>query len=109
MNDPFQFCAVAVHSLVERFRGLEASLYSSTSQINVKKMQLLQNFAGRIFLCLRQYDHISEGLKSVGWFSIAVKLLLNDSVMVHKCLSGRLPDSLSQTFTRRLAHHDRNT
>ena len=29
--------------------------------------------------------------------------------MVHKCLGGRAPDYLSQKFTRRLAHHDRNT
>ena len=30
--------------------------------------------------------------------------------MVHKCLNGRAPGYLSQTFTRRQqAHHDRNT
>ena len=59
-------------------------------------MQLAQNFAGRIVLGLRKYDHISEGLKSLRWLPIAVKLFINDSVMIHKCLSGRTPDYLSQ-------------
>ena len=40
---------------------------------------------------------------------IADKLLLIVSVMVHKCVNGRGPDYLSQKFTRRQAHHDRNT
>ena len=40
---------------------------------------------------------------------IADKLLLNVSVMVNKCLNGRAPDYLSQKFTCRQAHHDRNT
>ena len=45
-------------------------------------MQLAQNFASRIVLGLRKYDHISEILKSLRWLPIAVKLLMNDSVMV---------------------------
>ena len=72
-------------------------------------MQLVQNFAGRIVLGLRKYNHIPEGLKSLRWLPIADKLLLNDCVMVHKCLNGRAPGYLSQTFTRRQAHHDRKT
>ena len=40
---------------------------------------------------------------------IADKIILNVSVMVNKCLNGRAPDYLSQKFTCRQAHHDRNT
>ena len=82
---------------------------SNTSKTNVKKMQLVQNFAGRIVLGLRTYNQISRGLKSPRWLPIAEKLLFNDCVMVHKCLNiGRAPDYLSKKFTRRQAHHDRN-
>ena len=82
---------------------------SNTSKTNIKKVQLVQNFAGRIVLGLRKYNHISEGLKSPRWLPIADKLLLNDFVMVHKCLNtGRAPDYLSKKLTRRHAHHDRN-
>ena len=43
-----------------------STVWSNTSKPNVKKkMQLVQNFAGRIGLGLRKYNHISEGLKSL--------------------------------------------
>ena len=56
------------------------------SNTNVKRLQLVQNFAGRIVLGLRKYDHISEGLKSLKWLSVSDKIFLYDSVMVHKCM-----------------------
>ena len=86
-----------------------SSVWSNTSKTNIKRLQLVQNFAGRIVLGLRKYDRISDGLESLKWLPIADKLLLNDSVMVHKCLNGRAPDYLSQKFTRRLDLHNRNT
>ena len=84
-----------------------SSVWSNTSKTNVKRLQLVQNFSGRIVLGLRKYDRISEGLKLLKWVPIADKLFLN--VMVHKCLIGRAPDYLSQKFTRRLDLHTRNT
>ena len=86
-----------------------STLWSNTSTTNAKQLQLCQNYAGRIVLGLRKYDHISEGLKSLRWLPIADKLLLNDSVMVHKSLNGRAPGYLRRKFTCRQAHHDRNT
>ena len=95
-----------------------STLWSNTSSTNVKKLhlfyfnlllQLFQNYAGSTVLGLRKYDHIFEGLKSLRWLPIADKLLLNDSVMVHKSLNGRAPGYLRRKFTRRQAHHDRNT
>ena len=71
-----------------------SSVWSNTSKTNVKKMQLVQNFASRIVLGLQKYDHVSEGLKSLRWLPIAEKRLLNVSVMVHKCLNGRSTDYL---------------
>ena len=86
-----------------------STVWSNTSKTNVKKLQLAQNFAGRVVFALRTNDHISEGSKSLRWLPIADKLLLNDSLMVYKCLNGQASDYLGQKFTRRQAHHDRNT
>ena len=86
-----------------------SSVWSNASKTNVKRLQLVQNFVGRIVLGLRKYDRISEGLKSLKWLPIADKLFLNDSVMVQKCLIGRALDYLSQKLTRRLDLHNRNT
>ena len=38
-----------------------STVWSNTSKINVKRLQLVQNFAGRIVLGRRKYNHISEG------------------------------------------------
>ena len=86
-----------------------STVWSNTSKTNVKRLQLVQNFAGRIVLGLRKYDHISEGLKSLKWLSVSDKLFLYDSIMVHKCMNGRAPGYLINKFTSRLELHDRNT
>ena len=65
-------------------------------------MQLVQNFAGRIVLGLRTYDHISEESKSLRWLPIADKLLLNVSVMVYKGLNGRAPDLVKNLHVDKL-------
>ena len=39
-------------------------------------LQKVQNFAGRIILGLRKYDHISGGLRSLKWLPIIEKLIL---------------------------------
>ena len=41
-----------------------STIWSSTSKKNVRKLQLVQNYACRIVAGLRKYDHISEALKS---------------------------------------------
>ena len=42
-----------------------STVWSNTSNSNLKKLQLVQNFAARLILGLRKFDHISEGLKSL--------------------------------------------
>ena len=68
-----------------------STVWGNTSKSNIKKLQLVQNFAGKIVLGLKKFDHISQGPKSLGWLSIEDKLRLNAAVMVHKCLHHRVP------------------
>ena len=78
-----------------------STVWSNTAIENVKELQLIQNFACRIILGLKKYDHISEGLKSQNWLSVKDKLLLNDLVMVHKCIDEQIPSYLSRKFIQR--------
>ncbi|CAH3176879.1 unnamed protein product, partial [Porites lobata] len=48
-----------------------------------------QNFACRIVLGLKKYDHITEGLKSLNWLNVNDRLLVNDLLMVHKLKTGQ--------------------
>ena len=47
-----------------------SSVWSNTSATNSHKLQLVQNFAARIILGLRKYDHISAGLRSLRWLNV---------------------------------------
>ena len=46
-----------------------SSVFRNTSKSNIKKVQLVQNFAGKIVLGLKKFDLISQGLKSLGWLN----------------------------------------
>ena len=84
-----------------------SSVWSNTSATNIHKLQLVQNFAARIILGLRKYDHISAGLRSLQWLNVKQRLMVNDAVMVHKCLEGLSPSYLSEKFSNRASFHDR--
>ena len=84
-----------------------STVWGNTSKSNIKKLQLVQNFAGKIVLGLKKFDHISQGLKSLGWLSIEDKLRLNTAVMVHKCLQHRVPIYLKDKFVYRSQVHNR--
>ena len=42
-----------------------SAVWSNTSNENIRKLQLVQNYACRIVTGLKKYDHISEALKSL--------------------------------------------
>ena len=42
-----------------------SSVWGNTSKRNLQKLQLVQNFAARVVLGLRKYDHISQGRRSL--------------------------------------------
>ena len=84
-------------------------VWSNTSNSNIDKLQKVQNFAGRIILGLRKYDHISDGLRSLKWLPIREKLILNDATMMHKCINKLVPDYLADMFRLRSQIHSRQT
>ena len=85
------------------FKNMQISLaMTSYTQLN-------QNFACRIVLGLTKYDHITEGLKSLNWFYVNDRLLVNDLLMVHKCIHDLIPSYLTGKFTQRSNIHGRNT
>ena len=52
-----------------------SSIWSNTSEENIKKVQLNQNFAARVIVGnVRKYDHVSPLLKELGWLSIKENL-----------------------------------
>ena len=86
-----------------------STVWSSTSKKNVRKPQLVQNYACKIIAGLRKYHHVSEVLKSFKWLNVRDKLLFNDLVMVYKCLKNLTPGYLHGRFQYRAKTHQRVT
>ena len=85
------------------------SVWGNTSKRNLHKLQLVQNFAAKVVLGLRKFDHISQGRRSLGWLHVIEKVLFNDLVLAFKCVNGLAPDYLVKYFVKRSAVHNRNT
>ena len=85
------------------------TVWSNTSNSNIDKLQKVQNFAGRIILGLRKYDHISDGLLSLKLLPTREKLILNDATMMHKCINKLVLDYLADVFKLRSQVHNRQT
>ena len=86
-----------------------STVWSNTSKKNLRKLQLVQNYACRIVTGLKKYDHISEALKSLKWLNVKEKLLFNDLVMVYKCMNNLPPDYLRERFQYCSEIHQRDT
>ena len=86
-----------------------STVWANTSHGNVKKLQLVQNFTARIVLGLRKYEHISEGIRSLNWLTVKDRILLNDTVMVIKCLHDLVPKYLANIFVPHSHIHTRTT
>ena len=77
------------------------TVWSNTSCSNIKKLQLVQNFAPRIVLGLRTFNHISYGIRSLNWLPVCDRLYLNDALMIFEGIHNLVPDYLAEKFTFR--------
>ena len=75
-----------INSFVFSSLYYRSTVWSNTSKRNIKKLQLVQNFAARIVLGLKKFDHISQGIRSLNWLPVNDKLYLNDAIMMFKCI-----------------------
>ena len=78
-----------------------STVWSNTSKHNINKLQLVQNFAARVVLGLKKFDHISQAIKSLNWLPVNDRIYLNDAVMMYKCINKLVHNYLFEKFTLR--------
>ena len=78
-----------------------SSVWSNTTESNLRKLQAVQNFAARIITHTRKYEHITPVLKELRWFPVNLQLYYRDALTTFKCLTGRAPVYLTAKFTKR--------
>ena len=82
-----------------------STVWSNTITHNINKLQLVQNFATRVVLGLKEIDHISQAIKLLNWLPVNDRIYLNDAVMMYKCINKLVPDYLIEKFTLRSQTH----
>ena len=84
-------------------------MWGNQGKSNINKQQLAQNFATRIVLGLKKFDHVSDGRRSLKWLNVSENILFVDLVsVVFKCLDRLPPSNLVDYFITRSATHSRN-
>ena len=86
-----------------------SSVWSSTTNKNIEKLQLVQNFAARICCGVRKFDHITPALKDLRWMPVKQQLYLRDATLTFKCMAGCAPEYLTKLFTTREQTSGRST
>ena len=79
-----------------------SSIWSNTSEGNIEKMQLVQNYAARIISGEKKSDHIPPTISALGWLPIKEHLLYRDILLMFKCVISSKCDKFKQ---RNQVHH----
>ena len=68
-----------------------STVWSNTSTTNIKKLQLVQNFACKIVTKTRKFDHVTPLLRELNWLSVDQLLFFRATVMTYKCMNHLVP------------------
>ncbi len=93
--------SIIINSLVFSKLFYCSSVWSTTSEENIKKLQSVQNFAARIISGLGKYDHVTPILKEIHWIPVKKQLFYRDAVLAFKYMKGLAPNYLSSLFITR--------
>ena len=84
-----------------------STVWSNTTNKNITKLQLLQNFACKIVTGTRKYDHVSPLLRQLNWKPVQQCLDHRDLVLTYKYVKNLAPKYLCKKFQK--SPHDRAT
>ena len=84
-------------------------MWSNTSDSNIKKIQLIQNYAARLITGASKYDHISPTIDTLGWLTIKEHLEYGDALLTFECINNIAPPYLCDKFVERNRIHNRDT
>ena len=80
-----------ITSLVFNQLFYSSCIWSNTSAANIKKLQLVQNFAGKIVTGTRKFNHVTPLLCQLKWLRVEQILYPGGAVMAYKCINGLAP------------------
>ena len=86
------------------------SVYGSSGDVQVKRIQKLINFGARVVTGRRRYDHISDAVRQLGWLTAEQLIAYHTACSVRNVMMTGHPESLAGTIGPRLsAQHEHST
>ena len=61
----------------------------------IRRLQLIQNWAARIIFNASSFDHVTPLLKELHWLPIEARILFKICVLIHRALHGKAPSYIS--------------
>ena len=85
------------------------SVYGTCNATQTARLQKVLNFAARVVSGRRKFDHISDVLRDLEWFTAHNLYVYHALTLLKRVLSTSMPDSLSGRLMRRRHVHQRST
>ena len=83
-----------VHSFVSSTLDYCNALLYGCAKHLLDKLQKIQNFAARVVMGGRKYDHVKPLLKALHWLPVAQRIDFKIALLTYKCLNGFAPKYL---------------
>ena len=80
------------------------SLLYGLPKKTIGKYQKIQNYAARLILKLRKYDHIAPGLRKLHWLPIYQRIKFKILTLTYKIVNRTAPGYLSDLLQQRPRH-----
>ena len=92
-------CQTLVQGLVMAHLDYANALYFGLPDIDVKRLQRVQNITARFILRKTNCDSLTECLRKLHWLPIRTQINFKILVLVYKCLWGNAPKYLKDLIT----------
>ena len=87
-------------SIIQPHFDYAISVWGQTSKSNINALQRLQNRAARIITGIYDWtESVSKLITALGWMTIEQRVKYFTLILTYKCLNGKAPSYLTDTFT----------
>ena len=80
-----------IHAFITSRLDIYNSLYLGLPDVQLQRLQILQNAAARMVLRLPKYSHITEILYGLHWLPVKARIKFKTLLFVFKCLHNEAP------------------
>ena len=82
------------------------ALFVGLPDVDIKKLQAVQNIAAKLVLGKAKYDSCTQCPQTLHWLPVMFRIIFKILTMVHKCLNSTVPQYLIDHLTEYIPRRD---